>query len=68
MCKTCDDGICTNRCATQTTVTKVTKITPPPVEGAVGDEAICTFPKCRCPFDLTPDMQCVNNKVMPCNK
>jgi hypothetical protein len=38
MCKTCDDGICTNRCATKTTVTKVTKITPPPVEGAVGDE------------------------------
>ncbi len=38
MCKTCDDGICTNRCATQTTVTKVTKITPSPVEGAVGGE------------------------------
>jgi hypothetical protein len=39
MCKTCDDGICTNRCATKTTVTKVTKITPPPVEGAIGDES-----------------------------
>mgnify|MGYP000067746778 CR=1 FL=1 len=40
MCKTCDNGICTNRCATQTTVVKVTKITPPPLEGAVGDEIV----------------------------
>lgn len=39
MCKTCNQGICTNRCATQTTVTNVIKITPHPLEGAVGDES-----------------------------
>lgn len=39
MCKTCIDGICSNGCMAQTQVSKVVKITPHPVPGAVGDES-----------------------------
>jgi len=39
MCKTCDNGICTNGCTAKTQVSNVVKIIPHPIPGAVGDES-----------------------------